>query len=107
MVGIAPAKVSAPAAIMPSGRGVGIQPGLDRELVVVVRIIGRRVRREAACRAVLEALVDRQDHHFAGAAKFAGGQDAGEVGLHAGRIAFVPVQDLLYLLGDAHEDGPS
>ena len=88
-------------------RGVGVQSGLDRELVVVVRIIGRRVRREAARGAVLEALIDRQDHHLAGAAQFAGGKDAGQVGLHPGRIALVPVQDLLHFLGDAHGDGPS
>ena len=86
--------------------GVGVQPGLDRELVVVVRIIGRRVGREAARGSVLEALIDRQDHDLAGAAELAGGQDAGEVRLHAGRVALVPVQDLLHFLSDAHVDGP-
>ena len=87
-------------------RGVGVQPGLDRELIMVVRIIGRRIGREAARGAVLEALIDRQDHHLAGAAQLPGGQDAGEVGLHAGRIALIPVQDFLHFLGDAHVDGP-
>ena len=70
-------------------RGIGVQSGLDGELVVVVRVIGRRVRREAARRAVLEALIDRQDHHLAGAAEFAGGQDAGQVGLGTGIVALV------------------
>ena len=43
-------------------RGIGVQPGLDRQLEMVVRVIGGGVGREAAGRAVLEALVDRQDH---------------------------------------------
>jgi hypothetical protein len=35
---------------------------------------------------VLETLIDRQDDDLAGAAEFAGAQDAGEVRLYAGRI---------------------
>jgi hypothetical protein len=89
------------------GCGVGIQPGLDRKLIMVVRIIGRRVRCETARRAVLEALIDRQDHHLAGATELAGRQDAREVRLHPRRIALVPVQNLLHFLRDAHVDGPS
>ena len=42
------------------GGGVGVQTGVDRHLVVVVRIIAGGVGREAARRAMLEALVHRQ-----------------------------------------------
>ena len=45
-------------------RGIGVEPGLDRQLEMVVRVIGRRVGREGARRAMLEALVDRQDHQL-------------------------------------------
>ncbi len=55
------------------------------ELVVVVRIVGVGVRREGAGRAMLEALVDRQDHHLARAAQAAVHQDAGQVALVPGQ----------------------
>ena len=83
-------------------RGIGDEPGLDRQLEVVMRVVGRRVRREAARRAVLEALVDRQDHQLAGAAELAVHQDAGEVRLGAGIVAFVIGEDLLDLAVDLH-----
>ena len=86
-------------------RGIGAEPGLDRELEMVVRVIGRRVRREAARRAVLEALVDRQDHHLAGAAELALHQDAGEVGLGAGIVALVIGEDFCDLSVDLHRGG--
>jgi hypothetical protein len=65
-------------------------------------VIGRRVGREAAGGTMLEPLVDRQDQHLAGTAEFAGGQDAGEIGFHAGVIALIPVEDFFDLLSDAH-----
>ena len=46
-------------------RGVGVAAGVDGELEVVARVVAGGVGREAARRAVLEALVDRQDHHLA------------------------------------------
>ena len=61
---------------------------------MIMRVIGRRVGREAARRAMLEALIDRQDHQLAGAAELALHQDAGEVGLGAGIVALVGGQDL-------------
>ena len=70
-------------------RGIGREPGIDRELEMVMRVIGRRVGREAARRPVLEALIDRQDDQLAGAAELALHQDAGEVRLGAGIVAFV------------------
>ena len=80
-------------------RGVGVAARVDRELEVVARVVAGRVRREAARRAVLEALVDRQDHQLAGAAEAAVVQHAREVGERAGVVARVPGQDLLDALG--------
>ncbi len=73
---------------------------------MVVRIVGVGVGRERAGRAVLEALVDRQDHHLARAAQLAVHQDAGKVGLGAGAIALVVVEDLLDDAGDFHGGAP-
>ena len=67
-----------------------------------MRVIRGRVRRKAAGGAVLEALIDRQDHQLAGAAKLAFHQNSGEVCFGTGIVAFVPIQDLLHSLGDAH-----
>ena len=54
-----------------------------------MRVVGGGVGGEAARRAVLEALVDRQDHELAGAAEPALHQDAGEIRLGAGIVALV------------------
>src|SRR3546814_1066040 len=62
----------------PERRRIGGKAGVDRKLIVIVRVIGRRIDREAARRAVLETLIDRQDDELAGAAQLALGQDAGE-----------------------------
>jgi hypothetical protein len=67
-----------------------------------MRVEGGRVRREGAVGTVLEALVDRQDHHLAAAAELAVHQHAGEVRLGAGAIALVVVEDLLDGAGDLH-----
>ena len=61
---------------------------------MIMRIVGGRVDREAARRAVLEALVDRQDDQLAGAAQPALHQDAGEIGLGAGIVAFIFGEDV-------------
>jgi len=60
---------------------------------MVLRVVSRRVRREAAGRAVLEALIDRQDHHLAGAGQPALHQDAGQVRLGPRVVALVVAQD--------------
>ena len=67
-----------------------------------MRIVGVRVRRKAAGRAMLKALIDRQDDQLAGAAQLTLHQDARQVGFGAGRIAFVIIEDALDALGDLH-----
>jgi hypothetical protein len=52
---------------------------------------------------VLEALVDGQDHELARAAELPMHQDARKVGLRAGIVALVIVEDALNLLRDLHE----
>src|SRR5881392_2207772 len=71
----------------PERRGIGGEAGIERELEMIMRVIGRRVGAEAAHRAVREAMVDRQDDQLAGAAEPAMHQDTGEVGLAAGIVA--------------------
>ena len=83
-------------------RGVGVQARVDRHLIVVMRIIAGRVRREAAGRAVLEALIDRQDDHLAGAAQLALHQNPAQIGLHARGVGLVVGKDLLDVSGDPH-----
>src|SRR5687768_7090381 len=73
---------------------------------MIVRIVGRRVGREAARRAMLEPLVDRQDDQLAGAAEAALHQDAGEIRLGAGIVALVVGEDLLNCGGELHGRGP-
>ena len=70
-------------------RRVGVAAGLDREFEVVARIVARRIRREAAGRAMLEALIHRQDHHLAGAAELAVIQHPGQIAQRAWIIAAV------------------
>src|SRR6185436_14673353 len=56
---------------------------------------------------MLEPLIDRQDDQLAGAAQAALHQDAGEVRLGAGIVAFVIGKDLLDLGSELHGCGPS
>ena len=51
--------------------GIGVEAGIDRKLRKIVWIIGRRIGREAAGGSMFPALIHRQDHHLAGAGKFA------------------------------------
>ncbi len=102
MVGICPAKVLGAGLDHAQGRGIGRKPGVDGEAVVVVRIVGRRIGREAARGPVLEALIDRQDHQLAGAAEPALHEDAGEIGLGLGRVAFISVEDFLDRFAERH-----
>ncbi len=90
----------------PERRGVGREARLQRELEMIVRVIGRRIGREAPRRAMLEALVDRQDHQPAAAAEPALHEDAGEVGLGAGIVALVGGQDLPDPFRDLHGRTP-
>ena len=83
-------------------RRIAVQPGVDRELVEVERVVGRRVRGEAARGPVLVALVDRQDHQLAGAGQAAVHQEAGEAAFDAGALALVPGQDLFDLGRELH-----
>jgi len=76
------------------GRGVGVAAGVDRELEVVARVVAGGVRREAARRAVLEALVHRQDHELAGAAQPAVVQQPGQVVEGPRVVRAVPGEDL-------------
>ena len=69
---------------------------------MIMRVVGRRVWRETAGRAVLYPLVDRQDHHLAAAAQPSVHQHAGEVALCAGAIALVVVEDSLDGAADLH-----
>src|SRR5881397_3203390 len=80
----------------PERRSVGIAAGLDRQLEVVPGIVTRRVDREAPGRAVLEALVHRQNQGFAGPLQRAVVQDARQIRLHAGVIRTVPAQDVAH-----------
>ena len=65
-------------------RGVGVQTGIDRHLVVVVRVIAGGIGREAARRAMLEALVHRKDDQLASTTETALHQDAGQLPLVPG-----------------------
>src|SRR3546814_9830588 len=62
---------------------------------MIVRIIGRRIDRKAARRAMLETLIDRQDNELAGTTELAVRQDAGKIRLGAGVVALIPGEDVL------------
>src|SRR5712691_8177718 len=77
----------------PERCGMGVAGGLDRQLEVVPGIVARRIDREAPGRAVLEALVHRQNQALAGPLQRTVVQNARQVRLHAGVIRTVPTQD--------------
>ena len=87
------------------GGSVRIAPRVNRQLKVVVRIVGRRVRSEGSRRAVLEALIDGENDDLARAGEDARVQKAGEVGAYADVIGTVPREDLLYAIGCSHNSG--
>src|SRR5260221_5148157 len=74
---------------------------------MVMRVIGEWIGGEAPRRAVLEALIQRQDDEVAGAAQAPLHQDAGEVGLGAGIVAFVMGQNLANARRHLHGIFPS
>jgi hypothetical protein len=74
-------------------RRVCVAAGLDRHARVVLGVVARGVRREAARGAVLEALVDRQDDELAGAGERARVQEAAQVRAHARGLVLVVLKD--------------
>src|SRR6516225_684332 len=72
------------------GGSVGVTSGLNRYLEVVVRVVACRVDGEAPRRTMLEALVDRQNHEFAGPGKVPMVEQASDIGFGSGVITFVP-----------------
>ena len=71
-------------------RGKRITARLDGEFEMVARIIGGGVRRKAAGRAMLKALVDGQNDHFSGAAQATMIKQTGQVGTDTRIFAGVP-----------------
>src|SRR6202022_4746307 len=61
-------------------RRVCVASGVDRELEMIARIVRGRIDREASRRAVLEALVDRQDYELGGAPALARVEHARRIG---------------------------
>src|SRR5450759_2805806 len=76
-------------------RRVGVAARVDGQLEVVARVVAGGVGREAARRAVLEALVDRQHDELAGAGEAPVVEHPVEVGERAGVVRRVPAQYLL------------
>ena len=60
-------------------RRIGIASGLQSEIEMVARIVGRRIGFKAASRTMFESLVDRKDDELAGAGECAVIQQPGEV----------------------------
>src|SRR5512134_2194196 len=73
---------------------------------MVVRVITGGVGREAARRAMLEALVHRQNDHLAGTTETAFHQDAGQIALGPRIVALVVGEDLFDAARDLHCPGP-
>src|SRR3546814_7420536 len=65
-------------------RSVGVEPGINGHLIVVMGIIGRRIGSKAAGWPMFEALVDRQDDHLASTTQTAMHQHARKLALHTG-----------------------
>ena len=66
-------------------RGHGVAAALDRQLHDVLGVEVGRVRRERRAGRVLDALIDRQDRHVAGAAQPAGVEQRLQAAQHARR----------------------
>ena len=83
--------------------GIGVTAGVNGQLKMVVRVVAGGIRRKTAGRAVLKALVNRQDNQLAGAAETAMIEQAGDIRPRAGIVAIIPTQDFLY----AFRHGPT
>src|SRR5881628_2085418 len=79
-------------------RRVGVAARRQRQLEVVAWIVRNRIGRKGTRRAVLEALVDGQDHEPAAARQAPVVHEARQVGQRARVVASVPAQDLSYAL---------
>ena len=79
----------------PQRGGIGVQPGINRQLVMVMRIIRGGVGGKAARGTMLEALIDRQDDQLASARQIAFHHHAAQICLYAGRFALVIAEDFL------------
>src|SRR5207245_7149235 len=79
-------------------RRVGVAARRQRQLEVVARIVRNRIGRKGTRRAVLEALVDGQDHEPTAARQAPVVHEARQVGQRARVVASVPAQDLSYAL---------
>ena len=76
-------------------RGVRVAARVDGELEVIVWIVAGRVRSEAARRAVLEPLIDRQDDQLAGPGQPPVIEQPREIRARPRIVALVPAQDFL------------
>ena len=81
------------------GRRVGVAARVDGQLIVVERVVAGRVLGKGAGRAVLEALVDRQDHQLARACERAGLEHPAQVLEYAGGLGSVPAENLFDTIG--------
>src|SRR2546421_1609911 len=72
------------------GSGIRITTRFDGQLEMVARIISGRIWSKAARRAMLEALIDRQNNHLSRAAQAAMIEHAGQVCTHTSILAGVP-----------------
>src|SRR5204862_30032 len=79
-------------------RRLGVAARRERQLEVVARIVRSRIGGAGARRAVLEALIDGQDHEPAAAREAPVVHEARQVGQRARVVASVPAQDLPYSL---------
>src|SRR3546814_20119538 len=73
-------------------RSVGVEPGINGHLIVVMGIIGRRIGSKASGWPMFEALIDRQDDHLASTTQTAMHQHARQLALHNGIIALILIE---------------
>ncbi len=80
-------------------RRVGVATGVDRELKVVVGVVGVGVGGEAASGPVLETLIDGQNDELAGAGEPPRVEQARDLGERAGVVGAIVGQNLLDAIG--------
>ena len=93
-----PRELGRPGFEEPERGRVGAAAGLDRQLEVIERVVARGVRGKAPRRAMLEALIHRQDHQPPGASERPRVQHTRQVRARTRVIAPVPAQDFLHPL---------
>src|SRR3954468_12081732 len=77
----------------PEGRRVGVAPGVDRELRVVLGVVAGRVGRERARGPVLEPLIDGQDNEPAAPGETPVLQQPCDVRLRSRIVGLIPAED--------------